>query len=68
MEASQNQITLNNSSPFVYTNCTHLPLKVTGLATPAKENSSCLRSSNIAQGATEGGSKALAKLYAKTVL
>lgn len=59
MEANENQITLNKSSPFVYTNWTHLPLKVTGRATAAKENSSCLRSTNIAQGATEGGSKSV---------
>lgn len=54
------------------THCLHelhmLTLKVTGGATAAKENSSCLRRANIVQGAAEGGSKALAMLYAKSVL
>lgn len=40
-------------------NCRHLPCKVTGQATAAKENSSCLRSTNIAQGAAEGGPRSL---------
>ena len=38
------------------THCLYeITLKVTGQATAAKENSSCLRSTNIAQGAAGGG-------------
>lgn len=45
-----------------------LTLKVTGRALQAKENSSCLRRTNIEQGATEGGSKSLNQALCKNSL
>lgn len=57
-ESNKNQIKLNKRNSFLHELYT-LTLKVTGQATAAKENSSCLRSTNIEQGAAEGGSESL---------
>lgn len=49
---------IQNRVPPVDRSCAHLPEGLAGAAAEAKENSSCLRNTNIAaQGAVEGVSK-----------